>query len=290
MKSTSCVKDLKTRLLNWSNSRSAQPRDEERQTDRRLVITDVVWPLFETRFSAFITREEELQDHSLNAACICWILETSTDPDVISTAVRWIPAVEWHDGIAVEPSLPLLCDTAYSDPSSDIVSTPHEEFAPLKAIMHLATQRPRVSQGGMDWRCGQRLYEAFPRNRHVSIKRRLADVEAILLLGALGYRTPGNVELSDHAFRIMLDSLSPSFLAWMCHNLVYLVVRSYPDSIPERISDILKHCLSRDVPHAVKLDCALIIAVSLGMPLHCRDLSVMDKRSVVVLQLLRILS
>lgn len=167
--STSYVKSVKIQLFNRFNSRLAQPEDEEireeMQLERRLVTRDAVQPLFEMQRKESDRRNAELQDHSLNAACICWILETSTDPEVTSAAIRWIPTVEWHDGVTVEPSLRLLYNAAFPGFYSFSVSIPDKVFAPLQAFVHLITQRPRgraaTPQADSDQQVVQLLQEEF---------------------------------------------------------------------------------------------------------------------------------
>lgn len=162
--------------------------------------------------------------------------------------------------------------------------------------MHLVTKRPRVRAehfqvstdpanlpviGGLSQEQG--LYGEFGRLpnvlEHCSISSRPINLELFVMSEAVGYRLPPyNTGVSED---VIPKTLSPSFLSCMCHNLIYLV-QSSPGSLPGGIPNFLKICFSCDLPISAATDCFLVIALSFGMPLHRRDLSVMDKRSVRV--------
>lgn len=69
------------------------------------------------------------------------------DTEVTTAAIRWVPAVEWHDGINNEPSLERLYDVTCPKFYEDEVFISDKYFAPLKAFTHIVTQRPRELQG-----------------------------------------------------------------------------------------------------------------------------------------------
>lgn len=259
---TSSFTKAKATLHGWSSLHSSHPQDEESVYGVPTEVKVAILPLFERSAKD----REELEANSALAASICWILETSTDAQVTSAAIRSILTVDWHDGITTIPSLTALGDTVLHYLSS--LPKPKEtiaiEFAPLRALLHITIQRP-----------SQKIEIKFP-----VVSYRDFGSEAVFMMNLVwrqkGYRSfiwrRMNPEIND----VLISS---PHLSWLCHDLVYFVSHS-TEGVPNDIFEFLDSCFSREegLPASIIPDLVMILALSAGAPLHRRDLSVIDKR------------
>lgn len=265
-----------TGLFTWVSARSvSQNRDVEVGTQRVLrsltAVDDHVYsePTLEGR-------ELETQENITNASCITWILETSTDPDVIHSVIRFIPEVNWHRGIKTIPSLHILLDTFHGCLGANGVVVPasrDKAYACRKALIQLYIQQGRPAH----------LFRSlFP--QHSNLVHRFDvrypedrdfDHTSLVLRYCCG-------NLNRSLFRqLPLSFSSVSHLSWFCHLLAHEVRNDGVNDLKlndHECHSFLHACLSSHppLPAPVIIQCVLLVALKFGLPLHIQDLSVVD--------------
>lgn len=89
--------------------------------------------------SLFRAEQKELLDHEMDAACISWILNNSTEREVLHSTIPWINEIEWHAGANPVPSIDrlyhLVVECFYS--SGELLpGTREQAYATLKTLIH----------------------------------------------------------------------------------------------------------------------------------------------------------
>lgn len=222
----------------------------------------------------FEGRKTEVQDNFTNASCICWILETSTDPDIISSTIQFIPEVNWFCDIKTFPTIKPLLEVprSYITPVGQLTPAAKGKlYTHIKSIAHLHIQRAGV---GLTRPIFMQHFGSFVFNDS-------DDVDLQDVLGLLS-----NFVFGFSLFRRNIESgtRSASHLSWLCHVLVHEVWTRKGDltrvgSYSKAFYAFVKECLScrPGLPSPAVVDCVLMMALERGMPLNSQDLSVMDK-------------
>lgn len=224
----------------------------------------------------FEGRDAELQDNSMNASCICWIIDNSTDPDAIRSAMRLIPEVNWNCvKMLSAQSIKGAFSSWSSADESMIPGTGERSRFSFKAALHLK-------------------YQTLPHTARNDITKHLAGIAT--------YKDPFQCPPEDGELQNMLDmvqtglqsgtiagwlndnytSCSPSQFSWMCHLFLYEVWAGYDDrSIDSALVYTFIQTRLSTLPPSSEVEvvnCVLMLAVFQGMPLNIQDLSVKDKR------------
>lgn len=213
----------------------------------------------------------ELQEHSLNASCVSWIVENSTDPDVTLVAIRCIPEIEWRDADATALSiqrLGVVLDGCIHAGTSKLPGSQDLTSAAFKAHLHLRIQaevwqsetavNSEVSTDLLIFaECLSLSDEPYSQTAHSLLRR---------------YRW--DIPLTDQQIfsSITYDSLPLVEMPWIFRNLLrhtWSCKRAGRPHSPH-LYGFLKSCLQRQhvLPKAVFIDCLLILGLTLGMPPH----------------------
>ncbi|KAH7921776.1 hypothetical protein BV22DRAFT_1038268 [Leucogyrophana mollusca] len=222
----------------------------------------------------------------LPAPAIAWLIETSTDPEVIATAARMVPDVEWPVELDISPAYRQLCD-AFKGCFVSVAGTSGEwQLAPLgrgralacgKALVHLYCNRLYLEFKPY-WRGGfwnPRLAPLFACLRCDCYDRSAAficDIGFLLFCGP-DARFP---QVPDTCYT-WVSHLLPHVLStlpwhkpvtqWAVEVTIGLVTRPFP-------------------PRKILADCLLSAAIVMGIDVDKRELVKFDK-SLVAGMLLR---
>lgn len=226
----------------------------------------------------FIGQEPAIRENSTNASCISWILaiETSTDLDVIASAIEYVPEVDWHvaDGN-------LLSSHPFADAARSC-------YNPEGTLMPGSREKAYAC-----WRSLLKLYIQQDYPGHMK------ETMTLLNLPPLEYLShpddPDLLHISDLVFRSIagyplvhwlpsVESCSTSHIAWWCRVLLYEVWEWKRDTSRRELSAgglhiFAEECLSFRPPLSAAAigDCVLMLTVECGMPLHYQDLSALNK-------------
>ena len=223
-------------------------------------------------------KETDWHGYVLDANCIAWLLEMSTDADIILVIMKFIPEVVWYAGIQNVP-LEILYDTAlecFDHSFGRPVVSPglrNKAYLSAKALLHLAIQRQCI-----DHEADKVVFKSIS-SRHpiVGFRRYEGDSDLESTLGVID-RVFGNYE----AMQWQTFSFSVTHHAWMAHILLYrawdVLRKDLP--LPDDVKEFVLHSLRLEPlpPTPIVTDCLFIIGLVLGVELHIDDLLIVDKR------------
>ena len=194
---------------------------------------------------------------------IQWILETSTEPDIIAAAVKMVPEVGWPNEVDVTGMLERLksCFYASFDPTQQLLPlTQSWAFACLKAISHLCIELDQSNtfsfqDGGLfSWE-NNCIYQ-IPH-------------DPCLLAVSCVVNGPNTLDIA---------SLPLSDCMWMARMLTYRLQRRRTLS-ETLVIDVVKHGLIDSIsPPRLVADCLLLVGLMIGLPVDGRWLTRLDKR------------
>ena len=211
----------------------------------------------------------------LDARCISRMFVTSTDVDVITSIMDFIPEIIWHDGIKNVPLIRIydvLMDCFDRSGSGPVIIPRLRDVAYLsaRAFVHIGLQRRCITQ--------------HEEHKLESWKRLCANHP---LLSPAGYSTDPDLR----AVLFMVDMtlgydnkipwertrITPPLRTWMSH--VFLYRAWHEDQLSEVVMDFVEDSSSLELPGDIVItDCLLAIGLMIGIPLHVNDITVRDKR------------
>jgi Family of unknown function (DUF6535) len=207
---------------------------------------------------------EEIALEPFAARSIQWILETSTDMVIITTAVEMVPEVEWPDGHDVTFVLDQLTRQLYATVDSPWQLTSHTRERMqtcLKAIFHLYVARDLwgpVNISNNDLRYNDRHLRAMP------------DDQDFQLISCV----------TERPYVLDITSLTFSNRMWMAHILTYHL--HHGDRHPRILSFVngfIDKCLhDPKSPSRLVADCLVLAGLMIGIRAHRRFLAGIDKR------------
>ncbi|KAG2055181.1 hypothetical protein BDR06DRAFT_346646 [Suillus hirtellus] len=236
-----------------------------------------------------------------DAPCIRWLLETSDDPDVITTAASLVPEVEWPPDLDVSCALLRLRDTF------------------LNCFENTEYGQPKLSDFSRD--CAIACGKAF---LHLYIERRSLDARPVLLRAThdpefaltsssclhdvhwLTWTRQNDPELSficDLTLEIVLDlgvsipislgnpKIPDTFLMWMSHPLLHcLSADQYARFWRRRALDVVERLLVLPLPPTnVIANCLMAAGLLLDQPVDPNQLVSTNKGSSIKTLLISVL-
>ena len=215
----------------------------------------------------------------LDANCIAWMFEVSTDADVTLDIIKFIPEIVWHPGIRTTP-LERLYDTVVEcfDFSSDrpvvIPKLREKAYLSAKALVHIAVQRKC-----MDKTSDEEAFMSIPSRPKIIGYEGDPDLESTLEMveGIFGTRDPGKIPWQSFSF-------TDPHRAWIGRILLYRAYESLKedDPLPDDIKEFILHSLQarRPPPASVVTSCLLMVGLLLEVKLKFDKQPVTDKRLV----------
>jgi hypothetical protein len=215
----------------------------------------------------------------LDAHCLMWMRDSSTDPDVTMAAMQFIPEVEWSAAIDVVPSLYQLATQLQEHYNlmnmhpATIPSTKNKAYATAKAFLHLYVQR-RFIEGP------------------VTLKDKDFNYRPALTFHPAAKDLESTLSMMHHI------AVDPEWPLWWRFNrgnipsalqissfsriVLYHLFASNRDGISETsgLDGFLEDLWLRSIslPLSTIANGMLICGLTLGLRIHERDLSVTDKR------------
>ena len=221
------------------------------------------------------TRDTGAEVDRLDARCITRLFVMSTDPDVVTSIMDFIPEIVWHDGIKNVPlgrvySILMDCFD-FSGPSPVVVPKLRDvAYLSARAFAHIELQRRCITkyeehkQESWQALCAKHILLSPTDHGDDS------DLKAVLFMVdmTLGY---------DQGFSWDQVQMTPSHHAWMSH--VFLYRAWHEGQLSEVVMDFVENSMSLKSPSDIVItDCLLIIGLTIGVPLHVSDITVRDKR------------
>jgi hypothetical protein len=220
-------------------------------------------------------QEAGAEGDRLDARCITRMFVMSTDADVVTSIMDFIPEIIWHSGIKDVP-LKRIYDTLmdcfdFSGPSPVVIPKLRDvAYLSARAFAHIELQRRCITQ-----------YEEHKRDswKALCANHTLlsptdygpdSDLEAVLFMVdmALGY---------DDGFPWEQLWMTPPHHAWMSH--VFLYRAWHEGEVSEVVMDFVESSMSLKPPSDIVItDCLFIIGLMIGVPFHVSDITVRDKR------------
>jgi hypothetical protein len=194
------------------------------------------------------------------ACSIQWIIETSTDMDTITTAVKMVPEVEWPDAVDVTFMLDRLTSQLHAYFGSPWQLTPYSQERVrtcLKALFHLYAER------GLTGPLAILNHNILGDYHHLDA---MPNQQNFYLISCVIER-PYNLDITSLLF---------SDRTWMAHILTHqLHDGNQPPNIHPFVCEFIDKCLQdpRSPPRLVA-DCLLLA----GLRLRRRYLAKIDKR------------
>ena len=197
---------------------------------------------------------------------IQWVLETSTDIDIVTSAVEMVPEVEWpgQDDInGVVDRLKSLLYSCFDSTRQVLPLTQSRASACLKAIYHLCFERKlarkpfRIYDGGI-WSI-----------EHTGVYPIPHDQEFLIISYAV-----------DEIHEVDINFLSSSDRMWMAHVFTYRLHRGHSNrKLDTRVIDFISICLLDSTsPRRLIADSLLLANLLIGLRTEHQYLSRLDKR------------
>jgi len=221
----------------------------------------------------FVQRMEGEGDR-LDARCINRMFVMSTDVDVVTLIMDFIPEIIWHGGIKnvpLERIYDILMDCFDFSGLSPVM------IHKLRDVVYLSARA--FAQIGLQRRCVTQYDEHEQDSwKALCTKHPLlslvdyspdSDLETALFVVdmTLGY---GN------GFPWAKTQMTPPHWAWMSH--VFLYRAWHEGQVSEVVMDFVEHSMSIRPSDVVVTDCLFTIGSMVGIPLHVSDTTVRDKR------------
>ena len=228
------------------------------------------WPV-----TRVFVQEMGSEGDRLDARCISRMFTMSTDADVVSTIMGFIPEIIWHSGIKDVPLkriYNILMDCFNFSGLTPVVIPKLRDVAYLsaRAFVHIELQRRCITQYGEH---RQDSWKALCASHPLLSPTDYGpdpDLEAVLLMVdmTLGY---------DNGFPWEQMKMTPPHRAWMSH--VFLYHAWYEGQVSEAVMDFVENSMSLRLPSDIVItDCLFIIGLMIGIPFHVSDITVRDKR------------
>ena len=211
----------------------------------------------------------------LDARCISRMFVMSTNADIVTSIMDFIPDIIWHSGIKNVPlkrTYDILMDCfAFSGPSPVVIPKLRDvAYLSARAFAHIELQRRCITRHEEH---KQDSWKALCANHH-----RLSHTE---------YRPDSDLETAlfmvdmtlgcDGGFPWDRAQMTPPHHAWVSH--VFLYRAWHEGRVSEVVMDFVEHSMSLRSPNDIVItDCLFIIGLMIGVPFHVDDITVRDKR------------
>lgn len=206
------------------------------------------------------------QVHAIQSSAVRWILETSTDTEVITTAARLTPEIEWPSGdiTDVHDRLTGHFYACFDATGRILPHTQARAAACLKAMHHFEAERdlndplyihPRgiVSPEGDD-----ATYDMLP------------DRDFLVVCAVIN---------EYHHVPLDLTSLTPPDLMWMAHMLTFRLHKGdNKPAVEGFVQDFISACLRPESSPRLVADCLLLVGQLIGLQIDRQHLARLDKR------------
>jgi hypothetical protein len=213
----------------------------------------------------------------LDARCIARMFVMSTDADVTTSTMDFIPEVIWHNGIKNVPLKHIYntlidCFDFASGRPICIPKLQRLAYLSARAFVHIQLQRRCITQYEEHKQEGWNAMVAKHTPLATSDSGNDSDLESVLYMVdmTLGY----DCEVPWGTLR-----MTPAHRSWMSH--VFLYRAWHEGQLSDVVVDFVEHSMSLDEPlgYTVITDCLLMIGLMIGIPIHANDITVRDKRS-----------
>ena len=216
-------------------------------------------------------------DHgdSLGARCVNRMFAMSTDVDVVTSIMDFIPEIIWHSGIKTLPLRRIydtLMDCFDFSGASPVVIPRSRDLAYLsaKAFVHIELQRRCIAQYKEHKWDGWKALCADHRLLSLTDHDPDPDLKTVLFMVdmTLGY---------DGVFPLGETQMTEPHRAWVSHVLLHHAWKE--GEVLEVVMDFVEDSMSLELPSdTVITDCLFIIGLMVGVPIHVNDVIVRDKR------------
>ena len=219
--------------------------------------------------------EMEAEADRLDARCITRMIVMSTDPDVVTSIMDFIPEIIWHSGIKDLP-LKRIYDILmncfnFSAPTPVVIpASRNVAYLSARAFAHIVLQRRCITQYEEHEQDSWKALCANHPRLSLTDYGPDSDLETALFMvdTVLGH---------DAGFPWDQAVMTPPHHAWMSH--VFLYRAWHEGQLSEVVMDFVEHSMSRRLPDdIVTTDCLFVIGLMLGIPFHVSDITVPDKR------------
>ena len=213
----------------------------------------------------------------LDAKCVTRMFVMSTNADVVTSTMDFIPEIIWHSGIKNTP-LKRIYDTLmdcfdFSGPHPVVIPRLRDvAYLSARAFTHIELQRRCITQYDEHKRdswnalCASHpLLSPTDYGPDSDLKSALFMVD--MTLGCDNWIPWGEIQIT------------PLYRAWVSHVFIY---RAWHEGQPlsEIVIGFVENSMSLRPPSDVVItDCLFIIGLMVGVPFHVSDITVKDKRS-----------
>ena len=212
----------------------------------------------------FLRSSSEERDNKIQCSAVQWILETSTDTDVITAAARMVPEIEWPEDITdVRYRLDSQFYGCFDSTSHSLPLAQARASVCLKAMCHLHIERKL--EDGLDLYADGHVRPSYLRDR---ILRMPLDHDFLILYCARNQ--PLNLDIT---------SLSSSDRLWLAHVFTYHLNNDEDHSyLVPFVIDFVRICLGPKSPSRLIGDCLLLAGMLVGLRIDQRCLVKLDKK------------
>jgi hypothetical protein len=233
------------------------------------------------------TQEVGAEGDRLDAKCVTRMFVMSTDADVVTPIMDFIPEIIWHSGIKSVPLkhiYDILMDCFdLSGPNPIVIPESRDvAYSSARAFAHISLQRRCITQYEEH---AQDSWKALCANHPpLSLTEYKSDpnLKAVLFMVdmALGYGNElprGDIYHHEDDGGWSLASITRSHHTWVSH--VFLYRAWHEGQLSEVVMDFVENSKAlSDSDGIVATDCLFIIGLMVGVPLHVNDILVRDKR------------
>ena len=221
-------------------------------------------------------QDAEAEGDRLDARCISRTFMMSTDADVVTSIMDFIPEIIWHGGIKNVP-LKRVYDTLMdcfdlSGPSPAVMPKLRDiAYLSARAFVHIELQRRCITRHEDCQRDGWAALRAKHTQLSPTDYGADPDLEAVLFMVdmTLGYHNSG--------FPWERVQMTTAHRAWMSHVFLYRAWNE--EQVSEVVTDFVENSMSLRPPSDIVItDCLFSIGLMIGVPLHVSDITVRDKR------------
>jgi hypothetical protein len=257
---------------------SSSPPDESAPTET------LVEPLF-----PIASRKAETRRHVLNAACVSWTLKHSTDKDVIYSALRYIPDIDWHPQVDM---VPIPTDYAYNSAlecfetkGALIPGSRDKAYVSLKALVHCLLH--------------EKLRNCFSIHNHPIYQTRLGEMYCdgkdyeLSNLITIYKSIAGQSRENENMFSIKdfdITVVSQAHMVWVAQFLVCYTWWKLNQSehngilhVPDDFFAFIRDCTLHQslLPNDTIADLITAAGLMVGTAIHFDDLSFRNKRFAI---------
>jgi hypothetical protein len=245
------------------------------ELDPRLVCMTPATIEFHWSAAPLFIQEVGVEGDRLDAECVTRMFVMSTNTDVVTSIMDFIPEIIWHSGIKDVP-LKRIYDTLmdcfdFSGLSPVVIPKLRDvAYLSARAFVHVELQRRCITEYEEhkqdSWKA---LYANHPLLSSTDYGPD-SDLKAVLFMVdmTLGY---------DNGFPWEQMRMTPPHHAWMSHVFLYHVW--HEKRLSEVVMDFVENSMSPRPPSDIVItDCLFIIGLMIGVPFRVREITVRDKR------------